>query len=387
MTQYDFITRPDRVGQLAKKWLTNHDNPNLLQMWVADMDFQPLPEVRQALKQYAEEEVFGYPYFKDSLYQAIIDWEKTQHGYAIGKEDILLIEGVVPAFSIVIQAYTQENDSILINTPVYPPFSNTVRLNKRQLVTNSLVERNGQFEIDFEQLERDIVENQVKLYLFCSPHNPGGRVWTEEELRKIGQICYKHGVILVSDEIHQDLTLFGNKHHSFNTLDPAFKEFTVILASATKTFNIAGTKNSFVIIENPALRKKFYQRQLINNHHEIATVGLIATETVLTQGHAWLAQLKEVLEHNVQFVVDYLAEHSKIGVMKPQGTYLLWLDFSAYGLDHQEVHRRLVEEAQVVLNDGLTFGKEGNCRARFNAASPFETVKEACERIVAVFGK
>ncbi|HFI0231505.1 TPA: MalY/PatB family protein [Streptococcus suis] len=387
MTQYDFTTRPNRVGQLAKKWLTNQDNPHLLQMWVADMDFQPLPEVRQALKKYAEEEVFGYPYFKDSLYQAIIDWEKDQHGYAISKEDILLIEGVVPAFSIVIQAYTQENDSVLINTPVYPPFSSTVRLNKRQLVTNSLVERNGQFEIDFEQLERDIVDNQVKLYLFCSPHNPGGRVWTEEELRKIGHICQKHGVTLVSDEIHQDLTLFGNKHHSFNTLDPDFKEFTVILASATKTFNIAGTKNSFVIIENSDLRKKFYQRQLMNNHHEIATVGLIATETVLTQGHEWLAQLKEVLETNVQFVADYLTEHSQIRVMKPQGTYLLWLDFSAYGLDHQEVHRRLLEEAQVVLNDGLTFGKEGKYHARFNAASPFITVKEACERIVSVFGK
>ena len=236
-------------------------------------------------------------------------------------------------------------------------------------------------------MEADIVEHQVKLYIFCSPHNPGGRVWTKEEVEKVGLLCQKHGVILISDEIHQDMALFGHKHFSFNTVSPDFKDFTIILGSATKTFNIAGTKNSFAIIENPSLRKAFTKQQLANNQHEIPTVGLIATEVVLRHGKAWLDQLKEVLEENINYTVDFLTEHSQIKVMKPQGTYLVWLDFSAYGLSNEQIQEKLIKEAKVVLNDGLSFGKEGKCHARFNTATPLETVKEACQRIVAVFGK
>ncbi len=198
---------------------------------------------------------FGYPYPSEELYQSIINWEKNQHGYVVDKESIVLIEGVVPAISTAIQAFTKEGDAVLINTPVYPPFARSVRLNNRRLIENSLVKVNGHFEIDFEQLERDIVENDVKLYVFCSPHNPGGRVWTKEELTKVADLCQKHGVLLVSDEIHQDLALYGNKHISMNTISDAYKDFTLVLSSATKTFNIAGTKNSFTIIENEDLRK------------------------------------------------------------------------------------------------------------------------------------
>ncbi|NRG69312.1 pyridoxal phosphate-dependent aminotransferase [Streptococcus suis] len=387
MTQYDFTTRPDRLGHHSEKWKTSEQDPELLQLWVADMDFEPLPEIRSAIRQYADQHIFGYPYASDSLYQSIIDWEKDQHGYEVGRESIVLIEGVVPALSVAIQAFTEEGDAVLINTPVYPPFARTVKLNNRQLVTNSLRVENGQFQIDFEQLERDLVEQEVKLYIFCNPHNPGGRVWTKEEVEKIGQLCRKHKVVLVSDEIHQDLTLYGNKHHSFNTVDVDFKDFSIILSSATKTFNIAGTKNSFAIIENPDLRKAFTRRQLVNNQHEIPAIGLITTETAFRYGRPWLAELKTVLEKNIDFVTDYLTQHTKIKVLKPQGTYLVWLDFSAYDLEHVEIHRKLREEAKVVLNDGQTFGKEGLNHARLNAAAPFETIKEACQRIARVFGR
>lgn len=385
METFDFTTRPNRLAQHSEKWKKSEEEPDLLQMWVADMDFLPIGEIREAVKRYGDEYVFGYTYASDGLYQTIIDWEKSEHDYTIKREDLVLIEGVVPAISIAIQALTQEGEAILINTPVYPPFARTVKLNKRTLVTNSLVQKQGRFELDFEQLEKDLVEHEVKLYILCSPHNPGGRVWSRKELQTIGRLCQKHGVLLLSDEIHQDLTLFGHRHYSLNTVDPEFKEFTIILSSATKTFNIAGTKNSFAIIENKDLRKQFARQQLANNHHEISTVGLLATEAAFSYGKPWLEALKAVLEQNINYVVDYLESHTNIKVMKPEGTYLLWLDFSAYALAHEEIQRILYEEARVVLNDGLTFGKEGKYHARFNAATPLETVKEACKRIAIAF--
>ncbi|HEM3199018.1 TPA: pyridoxal phosphate-dependent aminotransferase [Streptococcus suis 14A] len=386
MTQYNFIDSPNRLSQHAEKWKKVEADPELLPLWIADMDFEPLPEIRQVIRDYADHHVFGYPYASDSLYQSIIDWEDRQHGYKIERESILLIEGVVPALSVAIQSLTEVGDAVLINTPVYPPFARTVKLNNRQLVTNSLVEVDGVFRIDFDQLEKDIVENQVKLYIFCNPHNPGGRVWTREEVLAIGRLCQKHGVILVSDEIHQDLTLYGHKHYSFNTVDESFKEFSIILASATKTFNIAGTKNSFAIIENPSIRKTFAKRQLINNQHEIPTIGLLTTEAAFTYGDEWLKELKVILERNIDFVEEYLATHTRIKVMKPQGTYLIWLDFSAYELEHAELFDILHCKAKLILNDGLTFGKEGKHHARLNVAAPFNMIEEACQRLGKVFG-
>lgn len=275
---------------------------------------------------------------------------------------------------------------MLINTPVYPPFARSVKLNNRRLIENSLVERNGHFEIDFTQLEKDMAENQVKLYLFCSPHNPGGRVWTSEELRKVAELCQKYGVILVSDEIHQDLALFGHKHHSINTVGD-FGQFSLVLSSATKTFNVAGTKNSFAIIENPALRAQFKKRQLANNQHEVPTIGLITTETAFRYGKPWLTELKGLLEKHSDFLTDYLEQHTKIKVMKPEGTYLVWLDFSAYNLSDEELHKKIKEEAKLILNVGSTFGKEGAGHARLNLAAPTAVLQEACERLAKVFPK
>lgn len=386
MTRYDFTSKPNRLTHHAEKWKKVEADPELLPLWIADMDFEPLPEIRQVIRDYADHHVFGYPYASDSLYQSIIDWEDRQHGYKIDRESILLIEGVVPALTVAIQSLTEEGDAVLINTPVYPPFARAVKLNNRQLVTNSLVDMDGVFRIDFDQLEKDIVENQVKLYIFCSPHNPGGRVWSKEELLAIGRLCQKHGVVLVSDEIHQDLTLYGHKHDSFNTVDESFKDFSIILSSATKTFNIAGTKNSFAIIENPSIRKTFAKRQLANNQHEVPTIGLLTTEAAFTYGDEWLTELKNVLEKNIDYVEEYLTTHTRIKVMKPQGTYLIWLDFSDYQLEHDQLFGLLQDQAKLILNDGLSFGKEGKYHARLNAAAPFDVIEEACQRLRNVFG-
>ena len=387
MGKYDFTTLPNRFGHHTYKWKEAETDREVLPAWIADMDFEVLPEIRQTVHDYAEQLVYGYTYASDGLIEAVQNWEEKQHGYRFEKDALVFIEGVVPAISTAIQAFTKEGQAVLINTPVYPPFARSIKLNNRRLITNSLVEKDGLFEIDFDQLEKDFVEEDVKLYVLCNPHNPGGRVWEKEVLEKIGQLCQKHGVLLVSDEIHQDLALFGNKHQSFNTVNEDFKEFSLILSSATKTFNIAGTKNSYAIIENPKLRLAFQKRQLANNQHEISGLGYLATETAYRYGEDWLTELKELIEKHINYVVDVFGKETKIKVMKPQGTYLIWLDFSAYDISDEELRSLLRDEAKVILNRGLDFGEEGALHARLNVAMPTSVLEEVCQRIIATFAK
>ena len=385
MGKYDFTTLPNRFGHHTYKWKEAETDRQVLPAWIADMDFEVLPEIRQTVHDYAEQLVYGYTYASDGLIEAVQNWEEKQHGYRIDKDALVFIEGVVPAISTAIQAFTKEGEAVLINTPVYPPFARSIKLNNRRLITNSLVEKDGLFEIDFEQLEKDFVEEEVKLYVLCNPHNPGGRVWEKEVLEKIGQLCQKHGVLLVSDEIHQDLALFGHKHQSFNTVNEDFKEFSLILSSATKTFNIAGTKNSYAIIENPKLRVAFQKRQLANNQHEISGLGYLATEAAYRYGEDWLTELKELIEKHINYVVDVFGKETKIKVMKPQGTYLIWLDFSAYDISDEELRKVLRDQAKVILNRGLDFGEEGALHARLNVAMPTSVLEEVCQRIIATF--
>lgn len=387
MGKYDFTTLPNRFGHHTYKWKEAETDREVLPAWIADMDFEVLPEIRQTVHDYAEQLVYGYTYASDGLIEAVQNWEEKQHGYRFEKDALVFIEGVVPAISTAIQAFTKEGEAVLINTPVYPPFARSIKLNNRRLITNSLVEKDGLFEIDFDQLEKDFVEEDVKLYVLCNPHNPGGRVWEKEVLEKIGQLCQKHGVLLVSDEIHQDLALFGNKHQSFNTVNEDFKEFSLILSSATKTFNIAGTKNSYAIIENPKLRVAFQKRQLANNQHEISGLGYLATEAAYRSGENWLTELKELIEKHINYVVDVFGKETKIKVMKPQGTYLIWLDFSAYDISDEELRSLLRDEAKVILNRGLDFGEEGALHARLNVAMPTSVLEEVCQRIITTFAK
>ena len=387
MGKYDFTTLPNRFGHHTYKWKEAETDREVLPAWIADMDFEVLPEIRQTVHDYAEQLVYGYTYASDGLIEVVQNWEEKQHGYRFEKDALVFIEGVVPAISTAIQAFTKEGEAVLINTPVYPPFARSIKLNNRRLITNSLVEKDGLFEIDFDQLEKDFVEEDVKLYVLCNPHNPGGRVWEKEVLEKIGQLCQKHGVLLVSDEIHQDLALFGNKHQSFNTVNEDFKEFSLILSSATKTFNIAGTKNSYAIIENPKLRVAFQKRQLANNQHEISGLGYLATEAAYRSGENWLTELKELIEKHINYVVDVFGKETKIKVMKPQGTYLIWLDFSAYDISDEELRSLLRDEAKVILNRGLDFGEEGALHARLNVAMPTSVLEEVCQRIITTFAK
>ena len=385
MTKYDFTTIPNRLDHNSVKWQEIKENPHKLPLWVADMDFLALPEIKQSIHDYADYGVYGYAYVEEDLIKSIQNWEKNQHQYDFSKEALILVEGVVPGIGLAIQALTKENDAVLINTPVYPPFARTVKLNNRKLIDNKLIEKSGEFLIDFEVFEKEIVENSVKLYILCNPHNPGGRVWMKEELIKLGQICKKHNVIVVSDEIHQDLTLFGHQHQTFNTLSEDFKDFSVVLSSATKSFNIAGVKCAYAIIENQDLREKYLQRRLANNQQEISTLGMLATKVAYENGSEWLNELKNVLEKNITYIESELHQKTKIKVMKPQGTYLIWLDFSEYQLEDKVLDEKLAEEAGVILNKGISFGKAGQTHARLNAAAPFSLIEEASKRLVETF--
>ena len=308
-------------------------------------------------------------------------WEKEQHGYTIQADDITLIEGVVPALSVSIQAFTQEGDAILVNTPLYPPFTRSIKLNNRKVVTNSLVEQDGRFTLDFEQLEQDMINNDVKLYAFCSPHNPGGRVWCKEELVRVAELCRKHHVILVSDEIHQDLTLFGHQHHSINTVGD-YSDFTVILTSATKTFNIAGIITSHAIVPNKELRDRFFGWLKANELDEAHIFAHIATVAAFRKGEEWRRQMLAYVEDNIRFVEDYCREHIPgIRPLRPQASFLVWLDCRDLQLSHEALLDLFIDKAHLALNDGEMFGPGGEGFMRLNVGSPREYIRQALEKL------
>lgn len=383
-----FDTTISRKNTNSVKWdipeKKYHQN-DLLPFWIADMDFHVLPAVQNAFQEYIKQGVFGYTYFPQELFEAVIQWQATQHHYHLQKEEILFHSGVVPSIALAIQAFTQPNDAILIHDPVYPPFASVVKANHRKLVRNQLIEKE-QFQIDFDRFEELIIEEKVKLFILCNPHNPGGRVWQPDELYHMGRICQKHQVLVVSDEIHQDLVFAPNLFTTYHNVDASFSDHSLVLTSATKTFNLAGIKHSMVFIKNPDLRQKFsmLQKQLYQN--EINTFGMIGTQAAYQHGTRWLTDLLVYIEENIQFTLTFLKQHlPQVTCMQPQATYLLWLDFSSYGLTNSQLNKKMIEEAGVVLNAGITFGSMGDQHMRLNVACPRKNLEEGLKRIAKVF--
>ncbi|OTN75514.1 hypothetical protein A5886_000584 [Enterococcus sp. 8G7_MSG3316] len=385
----DFDKVHPRIDTNSVKWdaiKEMYRRENLLPLWVADMDFLAPEPVTKALQQAVAQGIYGYSIFPDSLYHAIIDWQRTRHDYTIEKQDILFNSGVVPSLALALQSYTQENDAVLIHDPVYHPFADVINRNKRQLIREPLLERNGHFEIDFASMEQTIIDHHVKLFILCNPHNPGGRVWTKEELRTIGTLCQKHHVIVVSDEIHQDIVFAPHTFTSFQTVDPSFAAFSIVLSSATKTFNLAGIKNSMIFIKDPQLRKQFIEAQEINVQGEINTFGAVATEAAYRDGTPWLEELLLYLSGNADFIRDFLQQElPKVRFQMPEGTYLMWLDFSAYGLSDNQLQRILIKEANVVLNQGTIFGPHGTQHMRLNFACSRTILTQALQQIAKAF--
>ncbi|KFN89941.1 Dyp family iron-dependent peroxidase [Tetragenococcus muriaticus 3MR10-3] len=328
MNQFDQII--DRRQTHSVKWDTleaTYHSKGLLPMWVADMDFQAPEAVQTAFQNFLNQGVFGYTITPDSLYDAIISWQKQRHHFDVKKEEILLNSGVVPSIALSVQAYTNPGDAVLIHDPVYPPFAQVVKENHRKVVRSQLY-TDDKFVMNFAEMERLIQEENVKLFILCNPHNPGGRVWSKEELQHIGNLCKKYHVTIVSDEIHQDIVYQPETFTTFQNADPSFKDFSIVLTAATKTFNLAGIKNSMVFIKNSELKQAFEKVQKQNHQNDINTFGIIGTQAAYKGGKEWLDELLEYLKENINYAYNFFQkELPNIKVRKPEATYLMWLDF------------------------------------------------------------
>lgn len=376
----------NRLGSNSVKWdaiLKSYNEENLLPLWIADMDFKAPAGVLQAYQKLLEHGILGYADTPDTLYTAISNWEQEHFKLAVRKEEILFFSGVLAGITTAIQAFTKPNDVILIHDPVYPPFANIITTNRRQLVRSQLVEENGHFVMDLADMEEKFKQHQVKVMILCNPHNPGGRVWTKKELYQLGELCQKYQVLVLSDEIHQDLVFPPNKMTSFFNAGEGFSNFSLQFTSMTKTFNLAGIKNSVVFVKNEKLRSQLIRKQEENFQQEINTFGLVGMEAAYETGEEWLAELLPYIQSNITYTMNFFQEQlPKVKIMKPEGTYLLWLDFSEYDLSDKELEERFVHKGKVVLNTGVSYGPSGKQHMRLNVACPRVVLEEGLNRIV-----
>ncbi|MEQ7208588.1 MalY/PatB family protein [Enterococcus avium] len=376
----------NRLGSNSVKWdaiLKSYNEENLLPLWIADMDFKAPAGVLQAYQKLLEHGILGYADTPDTLYTAISNWEQEHFKLAVRKEEILFFSGVLAGITTAIQAFTKPNDVILIHDPVYPPFANIITTNRRQLVRSQLVEDNGHFVMDLADMEEKFKQHQVKVMILCNPHNPGGRVWTKKELYQLGELCQKYQVLVLSDEIHQDLVFPPNKMTSFFNAGDGFSDFSLQFTSMTKTFNLAGIKNSVVFVKNEKLRSQLIRKQEENIQQEINTFGLVGMEAAYETGEEWLAELLPYIQSNITYTMNFFREQlPKVKIMEPEGTYLLWLDFSEYDLSDKELEERFVHKGKVVLNTGVSYGPSGKQHMRLNVACPRVVLEEGLNRIV-----
>lgn len=357
-------------------------------LWVADMDFRTAPSIVEKLKSLAETGVYGYTRLVKGgeYFSAVKLWFKKYHDWDVQEDWIVRVPGVVFALSAAINTYTKPGNAVLIQRPVYHPFASVVKDNNRKLVNNPLKLVDGKYTIDFDDFEAKIIDEDVKLFLLCSPHNPVGRVWKEWELRKLGDICLKHDVIVVSDEIHQDLTFGDNKHYTFSRLGKKYANISVICTAPSKTFNLAGLQNSNVFIENKALRDEF--KAYLNNiaYHETNMFALAATVAAYRDSHDWYEELKIYLQGNLDCVKNKIQEQiPQINVIEPEGTYLVWLDFRNFGLTHEQLEKIIVHKAKLWFDSGTKFGEEGKGFERLNLASPRRVLIDAIDRLAKAF--
>lgn len=355
---------------------------DVLPLWVADMDFRTAPHIIEKAVADASLGIYGYTESKDDYFQAVANWYSTYFDWNVEKKWLVKTPGIVFAIGLAIKTLTKEGDGVMIQQPVYYPFSEVIKDNDRKLVNNALVLRNGHYEIDFEDFEQKIIQEQVKLFVLCSPHNPVGRVWTKEELQKIGEICLKYGVKVVSDEIHSDFVYGDRKHYVFTTVDPRFEEFSIVCTAPSKTFNLAGLQASNIFIPNVQIRKAFLKQMSAVGYNQLNMIGLHACKAAYETGREWLEELKVYLKGNLDFVREYLEQNlPQIKLIEPEGTYLIWLDCRALGLPEAKLEHLIVHEAKLWLDSGAIFGKDGEGFERINIACPRAILEEACKRL------
>ena len=381
----DFDTVPNRRGTNCFKYDFAREMgmpEDVLPLWVADMDFPTAPAVLERLHALAEHGIFGYTGVKDAYFSAVHNWYAQRFGWETQRSWLVTTPGVVFAIAIAIRAFTQKGDAILIQQPVYYPFANKVTENDRQLVVNPLVLKNGRYEMDFADMERKIVDYHVKMLLLCSPHNPVGRVWTKEELLRVGEICQKHGVLVVSDEIHADFTYAGHTHRVFASVKSEFADFTITCTAPSKTFNLAGLQNSNIFIPNRQLRHAYKKELSACGCGGTNSMGMAACQAAYEAGADWLEQLKQYLAGNLAYIRQFLREKlPEIALIEPEGTYLVWLDLRKLGLTEQQQRQLIVQDAKLWLDTGTLFGQGGEGFERINIACPRTTIEQAMQRL------
>lgn len=373
----------NRIGTSCLKWdglKSRFGNEDLISMWVADMDFKAPQVVIDTLKERVEHGIFGYHMTPDSYYESFINWEKRKHGYDIKKEWIRFSPGVVPALFWFINILTEIGDSCIVMGPVYYPFHDAIRQNNRKLVFNNLKNKNGEYYIDFKEFEKDIIENNIKLFILCSPHNPVGRVWTKDELKKILDICKRNNVFVLADEIHQDIIIGDKKHIPAATVGD-YDDILITLTSATKTFNLASFQNSFVVIPNKEIRKKFDKYCNSIGLDSGNLFGYIAVEAAYKYGEPWLNEVLRKIKSNYEYTKEVLSDNLPKVIISPlEGTYLGWYDFSYY--IKEDFKEFFQEKCNLAIDYGEWFGEVGKGHIRINLATERTIVEDALNNII-----
>lgn len=386
MSSFDFDQIVERQGTGSVKW-DCMANSSILPMWVADMDFRTAEPIVNALKKRVEHGVFGYTKVPEGYYNSVINWFSRRHNFHIERDWIQYTSGVVPALSAILKALTNPGDGVIVQTPAYNCFFSSIRNMECHLVENPLVNRDGYYQMDFEDLARKAARADVKVLVLCNPHNPVGRAWTKEELIELGEICFKHGVKVISDEIHCDLTFPGNEHQPFAALGEEFLANTVTTNSPSKSFNIAGLQIANIITADKSLRDKI-DRAL--NVHEVCDVnpfGVTALMAAYDEGEAWLDALREYLHQNYLTVVEFINQQlPHLSVIQQEATYLAWIDCRKLDIPSAEIGEKLINEGALMLNQGTVYGDPGEGYIRLNMACPRAQLLEGLHRMSRVLG-
>lgn len=393
MANFDYINRKetDSVKWSVKgmQTMAAYADEQSLPMWVADMDFKTLPLAISNMKNRIEHGVFGYTITSKSYYEAVKWWYKKRYDFELQKDWIVTTPGIVPALTYIIKTFTKKDEKVIIQEPVYYPFRDSIESNKRDVVNNLLIEKDGYYHIDFEDLENKAKDSKTTLLIMSSPHNPVGRVWTKEEIAKVAKICFDNNVLLCADEIHSDLIIEDKKFQSTCHLEENLLQNTIICTAPSKTFNLASISVSNLIIKDKIKKEKllnFMNSLCLNGSPNM--LGAVAVESVYTkEGEEWLEELLMVLRKNYKYILDFLALNlPNIKATKLEGTYLLWLDFRGTNLTSEEIEYKMEREAKIVTDMGRKFGESAKCFMRFNIACPLATIEDAMNRLKKAFG-
>lgn len=381
----EFDTVVDRKNTYSLKYdfAKQRNMPeDVLPLWVADMDFKVSSYIQEALLKQAEHGIFGYSDVQEEYFEVLKQWMKRQHDWPIENEWLVKTPGIVFALAMAVKAFTNEGDGVLIQQPVYYPFSEVIADNGRRVISNTLVQdASGKYRMDYEDFEAKIVNERIKLFFLCNPHNPVGRVWSEEELIRVGDICYKHHVIVVSDEIHADF-VFKGRHHVFANLKEEYKEISIVAASPSKTFNIAGLQVSNIFIPNRELRGKFRKQIDAAGYSQLNIMGLVAAKAAYEHGDEWYWAMHRYIGENIAYAEQFVKEKiPQIRLVETEGTYLLWLDFRDLNLSERELEDLIIKKAKLWLDSGRIFGEGGKGFQRINVACPRKTLEESLKRV------